>query len=103
METKPRTLRDVLPLEYKQYLAACKSALRVERLLDEAVVFEHTHSFGSESDEHKKSKVWPGTHRYVQCWWELANGYGVGWNENPKVGHSFPVMKLPESAKVGTR
>ena len=37
---------------------------------------------------------WPGTHKNVHVWWELENGYAVGWNENPAVGWSFPVVLL---------
>lgn len=39
-------------------------------------------------------KVYPGTHRNVFTWYELENGYGVGFNENPSRGWSFPVVKL---------
>jgi hypothetical protein len=36
---------------------------------------------------------WPGKHRNVHFWWSLANGYAVGFNENPARGWSFPVVK----------
>ncbi len=35
---------------------------------------------------------WPGKHKNVFRWWELANGKKVGWNENPAKGWSFPVI-----------
>ena len=38
---------------------------------------------------------WPGTHKNVFTWWVLENGYAVGWNENPAIGWSFPVVKYP--------
>jgi hypothetical protein len=43
--------------------------------------------------EHE-NKVFPGKHKNVHVWWELENGYAVGWNENPSIGWSFPVVKL---------
>lgn len=36
--------------------------------------------------------AWPGNHKNVSVWWELLNGYAVGWNENPSRGWSFPVV-----------
>lgn len=40
-------------------------------------------------------KRWPGTHRNVPFWVELANGKAVAFNENVARGWSFPVIKLP--------
>jgi hypothetical protein len=37
---------------------------------------------------------WKGKHKNVMCWWKLDSGYAVGWNENPSVGWSFPVIRL---------
>lgn len=37
---------------------------------------------------------WPGDHCNVINWVKLANGYAVGWNENPSRGWAFPVVKL---------
>ncbi|HFQ5128631.1 TPA: hypothetical protein ACGUU0_003117, partial [Vibrio vulnificus] len=48
--------------------------------LDQVVVHEHLHG------------GWQGKHKNVMCWWLLANGYAVGWNENPAIGWSFPVI-----------
>jgi hypothetical protein len=42
----------------------------------------------------EKWKPWPGTHKNVMNWCVLANGYAVGWNENPSRGWSFPVVKV---------
>jgi hypothetical protein len=89
-----KTLRDVLPSEYREFVLISKNPPRAESMLDQPVVFEH---FGLLNPEPEKVKPWPGTHRHVHCWWELANGYGVGWNENPSIGHSFPVVKLRKS------
>jgi len=44
--------------------------------------------------EHLLTKRWPGPHKNVSFWVELANGRAVGWNENPAIGWSFPVVKL---------
>ena len=41
-----------------------------------------------------REKPWPGTHKNITYWWELANGYAVGMNENLARGWSFPVIKL---------
>ena len=40
---------------------------------------------------------WIGKEKNVHVWWALANGYAVGWNENPCRGWSFPVCKLPNT------
>ena len=39
-------------------------------------------------------KSWPGSHKNVANWCVLANGWAVGWNENPSRGWSFPVKRL---------
>ena len=38
---------------------------------------------------------WPGRHKNVFDWCVLANGKAVGFNENPSVGWSFPVIDYP--------
>lgn len=40
------------------------------------------------------TRPWPGPHKYVHVWWLLANDHAVGWNENPALGWSFPVIKV---------
>ncbi len=46
---------------------------------------------------------WPGPHRNVHAWIivGLPDGprYAVGWNESPRWGWSFPVIKLKEPKK----
>ena len=42
---------------------------------------------------------WPGKHKNVNVWWQLANGKAVGFNENPAIGWSFPVIKYPKGYK----
>ncbi len=75
-------LRDKLPecfmLEFSESQAA--KFLDVEVLKEHSLDQDHVH--------------WLGKHRNVYVWWELANGYGVAWNENPARGYSFPVVKL---------
>lgn len=44
--------------------------------------------------DYSNFKRWPGVHKNVYFWVELANGYAVGWNESPSRGWSFPVKKL---------
>lgn len=69
-------LRDVLPREVHHGDWAGRAA----RYLDVAVIEEREFS-------------WPGKHKNVIAWWVLANGYAVGWNENPAIGWSFPVIR----------
>ena len=40
--------------------------------------------------------AWPGPQRNVFKWVKLANGYAVGWNENPQRGWFFPVIRLKQ-------
>jgi len=47
----------------------------------------------------ESGQPWPGKHVHVHVWWELENGYAVGWNENPSRGWSFPVVKMPKEPK----
>jgi hypothetical protein len=41
-----------------------------------------------------REQPWPGSHKFVNYWYPLTNGYAVGWNENPQKGWSFPVIKF---------
>ena len=76
------TLRDKLPQDFMLEFGDS----RASKVLDVEIVAEH----GSDGDNVR----WMGNQRNVYVWWELANGYGVAWNENPAKGYSFPVMKL---------
>lgn len=73
-------LHEAIPSEVINGLPA-----RPKRYLDVEVTKQH---FA------ETAAPWPGAHKNVHCWWELANGYAVGWNENPGKGWSFPVVKL---------
>lgn len=88
---KHQTLRDVLP---KEFFTEDMATKRIERHLNQVVVREIRHI--------DRDSAWPGPHRNVIYWWELENGYAVGWNENPSRGWSFPVIKLKsEIATLG--
>ena len=78
-----KTLRDWLPHEFFSEFMDTPAA----RHLDVEVVEEVYGSFIG------PNKLWPGKHRNVMHWCKLANGRAVGWNENPSVGWSFPVMR----------
>ena len=75
----PGTLADALPYEA---VGGEYEGLPFRRHLGVGVVKEHRDG-------------WPGRHRNVYVWWELANGRAVGWNENKSVGWSFPVIRVP--------
>ena len=107
-----KLLRDVLPQEFfDSYMEATYSFKnfgksmhqlslpREERelspaakLLDVEVVAEYGHT-------NNNPKPWPGKHKHVCVWWQLANGKAVAWNENPSKGWSFPVIGTAELAK----
>lgn len=59
---------------------------RAYRYRDVEVVSEHGYG--------RDMKPWPGNEKNVMSWVLLANGYAVGWNENPSRGWSFPVVKV---------
>jgi len=48
-------------------------------------------------DEDDNMDAWPGRHKNVIAWWELENGYAVGWNRNRITGHSFPVIRIKKT------
>jgi hypothetical protein len=68
-----KTLRDAMP---REFLNSASAALK---FADVEVVEEK--EFG-----------WPGPHKNVIFWVVLANGAAVGWNENPSIGWSFPLI-----------
>ena len=75
-------LRDKVPDNFMLEFSGTRAA----KFLDIEVVKEH-----SLDDDNVR---WPSSHKHVSVWWELANGYGVAWNENPARGYSFPVVKI---------
>lgn len=72
------TLKDVLPYEFTRGEFSDTKAFKFADCL---VVAEHEHG-------------WIGPQKNVHVWYELDNGYAVGWNESPSVGWSFPVVKI---------
>ena len=75
-------LRDVLP---KFFFWGEYNDTRAYKFLDVEVVEKYK--------GYKDGQGWIGTHKNIYVWWELANGYAVGMNENPSCGLSFPVAK----------
>lgn len=73
------TLRDVLPIEF------CLGEYhdtKAYKFRDVKVINSH------------KDDPWIGNEKKVKVWYELDNGYAVGWNENPSRGWSIPVVKI---------
>jgi len=81
-----KTLRDWLPCAPSSMDA--KECETLTPLLDVAIVREVRHR--------DRATAWPGRHKNVQEWCELANGRLVGFNENPAIGWSFPTMRKPK-------
>jgi hypothetical protein len=77
-----KKLRDVLPYEFEKYGEYIDTP--AYKLLDVKVTERMD---GCETR-------WPGKHVHVYVWWKLANGKAVGFNENPAIGWSFPVITL---------
>jgi hypothetical protein len=79
IDVKVKTLKDCLPYE----AAGCEfTGLPFRKYIDVAVVKE------IDAFNHR----WPGRHKNVNHWYILENGKAVGFNENPSVGWSFPVI-----------
>jgi hypothetical protein len=78
------TLKEVMPEEFVRFHYDERSY----RYADVEVVRE----YGGGGDRIRRA--WPGPQQHVHFWVELANGYAVGWNENPSRGWSFPVMRM---------
>ena len=80
------TLKDIMP---KGFINGGYNNTKSYTMKDEIVIKEHSQFI--DQDEYIK---WPGSHKNIHLWVELENGYAVGFNENPKKGWSFPVLKL---------
>lgn len=72
-----KTLREVLPLQ-----ALGGEYTWTEKKLNTLVVERHDGGWN-----------WPGRHKNVCVWWELADGTAVAWNENTSRGWSFPIIR----------
>lgn len=77
------TLQDVLPYEFR----GCEYSKSPARKHANVEVVETV-------DGCKAGQGWPGPQTNAFWWYRLANGYAVGFNENPSRGWSFPVVKL---------
>lgn len=78
-----KKLRDELPEEFFNGEYEDTKAMQ---LIDEEVAWTHNSMYSL------KPK-WPGPEKNVHVWWELTNGWIVGFNENPSRGWSFPARK----------
>lgn len=81
-------LRDVVPIEFKKEFYDSKAY----KYIDTEVIVIHSRSYLKNMKD--TSLKWIGKEKYIYVWWELKNGYAIGWNENPAKGWSFPVRKL---------
>ena len=84
-----KTLRDCLPYEATVY-----ETDGAYKHLDVEVIEEVSSSalLNDRIVDNPLYERWPGKHKNVFCWWKLKNGKAVGWNENPAIGWSFPVI-----------
>jgi len=81
--TQKKTLAQVMPNEFLGCEYATSVAVQYKDVL---VVAEYD----------GRVNPWPGYHKHVMFWVTLENGKAVGWNENPAIGWSFPVIKYPQ-------
>ena len=80
------TLKDVTP---KEFMSGEYNDCRAYKYKDIEVVKQHSYLFSDRPKRH------PFPHKNIHVWWELINGYAVGWNEDPgNRGWSFPVKKI---------
>lgn len=84
-----RRLRGFLPREF--FIGGKFAGTKAMEFTNNIITWRHDHNPNSHFHDLRE---WPGPHRFVYMWVELDNGYAVGWNENPKKGWSFPVVKL---------
>lgn len=85
-----KTLRDCV---YKDYQDGCTMGAAYKYLDTEVVGVAFFHYM-------KTGEVypWPNfTHRHITGYYVLANGLAVGFNENPALGISFPVKRIPKN------
>jgi len=83
------TLKDLLPHEFFNGEYEDTAAMQ---LIDSEVATTHY--------PYQGGKIWPGSHKNVNVWWELSDGLAVGWNENVGRGWSFPVKSLRECQRT---
>jgi hypothetical protein len=89
-----KKLKEAMPKEFSE--GGEYDDTKAFGMIDEFVLYEH----GCMFDQIENELKWPGKQKNVHFWVELANGFIVGWNENPSRGWSFPVMKNPYHPKI---
>jgi len=79
IDIKTNTLKDYLPLEAAggEYIDEPFRKYMDTQVVKKIDAFHHR---------------WPGRHKNVHIWYILENGKAVGFNENPSIGWSFPVI-----------
>jgi predicted Rdx family selenoprotein len=80
-EGKKMKVRDWVPPEFDLEYGDTSAARHLDATIREIVD-------GTE-------RPWPGRHKFVFNWIRLWNGKAIGWNENPAIGWSFPVIRDP--------
>jgi hypothetical protein len=76
---KDALLRDWLPFDYVNATISGN----INKHLDDVVTVAHD----------GREKRWPGKHKNVLNWCELATGFIVGWNESPSIGWAFIIKR----------
>lgn len=84
MSTHTKRLSDVLPSEFDSEFSDTRAA----SMKSTEIVCAYD----------GRIRRWPGKEKHVMIWWQLNNGYAVGWNENPARGWSFPVINIRKLA-----
>jgi len=82
-----KTLGDALPHEFSGFEFSGERSRRFAHII---VTAAHD----------GRVKPWPGREKFVLTWYELENGYAVGWNENPSRGWSFPVVRIADKKRA---
>lgn len=88
------TLRDEIGYYLSQIYLSPKEEALLNKLLDHVIIKKFT--MGGMEDDPVFWLSWKefGTHKNVGNWWLTDTGYAIGFNENPSLGWSFPVVKL---------
>ena len=82
-------LRDAVPKDFLREFMDTRAA----KFLDVEVIKTYGSGEGLENKPFPQKRY---QYRNIYTWWELANGYAVAWNESPRTGWSFPVVRIEE-------
>ena len=77
------TLREAAPKDFSKFANSLAGSMGEESIVASYQTIDRTLP---------NYKVFPGPYSHVLQWWELQNGYAVGYNQNPILGPSFPVV-----------